>query len=65
MKKYKIVEILHSGRKGRRYTVVTDDKYDHMINREITLDIDKIKQYEPCRWNFVNHPFHEKFMKDS
>ena len=59
MKTYKIVEILHSGRKGRRYTVVTDNKYEHMVNSLIRLDIDFIKQYESVRWYFVDHPFHK------
>ena len=59
MKTYKIVEILHSGRKGQRYSPVTNPKYEYMVNSLIRLDFDFVKQYEPINWFFLNHPIYK------
>ncbi len=53
--KYKIVEIQHSGRKGIRYTWVTDPKYDGVVGSIVNIkgSIEDIKQYSYVRMDFV------------
>lgn len=53
--KYKIVEIMHSGRKGLRYTWVTDPKYDGVVGSIVTIkgSIEDIKQYSFVKMDFV------------
>ena len=46
--KFKIVNILHSGRKGIRNEKVTESKYEGLVNSIITTsDPIDIKQFEP------------------
>lgn len=53
--KYKIVEIMHSGRGGLRYTWVTDPKYDGVVGSIVTIkgSIEDIKQYSFVKMDFV------------
>ena len=53
--KYKIVEIMHSGREGLRYTWVTDPKYDGVVGSIVTIkgSIEDIKQYSFVKMDFV------------
>ena len=39
---YKIIGIVHSGKKGERGTPVSEDKYDQLIGCHVSFDIDKI-----------------------
>ena len=55
--KYKIVDILHSGRKGLRNTPVDEYKYDGMIGTIIKLDCNHIEDCEnlkPVKWTFMS-----------
>lgn len=46
-KKYKIMTILHSGRKNTRYTMVNNEKYDGLIGCiVICKDLHSLKPYE-------------------
>ena len=53
--KYKIVEIMYSGRKGLRYTWVTDPKYDGVVGSIVTIkgSIEDIKQYSFVKMDVV------------
>ena len=59
MKTYKIIEILHSGRKGIRNTPVKDSKYNQMIGSIIECDLEYVEQFKPLKWWFKDHPFYE------
>lgn len=62
MTKYKIIDVLHSGRKGIRGTPVEEHKYDQLVGsviRMYDLEGESIKQFEPLRFNFVDHPLYE------
>ena len=53
---FRIVNILHSGRKGIRNTPVTDQKYNGMVNSIIKLrnnNIENIHQFDELRFDFV------------
>lgn len=54
--KYRIVNILHSGRKGFRNSEVLDSKYQGMISSVIKLNeykhIEDVEQYKTLRWTF-------------
>lgn len=56
--KYRIIDILHSGRLGIRDTRVDDEKYIGMIGSVIRLVgdlklLEDIKQFEQVMWHFV------------
>lgn len=54
-KLYKILNIVHSGRKGMRYDEVQDPKYDGMVGATIKMpEIESIKQFSNVRWDFVS-----------
>jgi len=53
-KKYRIKEILHSGRRGIRNEPCTDEKYDDIRGRIGWVDIDEIKQFERYRIDLVS-----------
>ena len=59
IKKYKITEILHSGRKGLRNTPVSQDKYNDLTGCVCTLDIDNIKPYHGVHMELEDHPFYD------
>lgn len=44
-RKYKISEILHSGRKGLRNTPNTDNKYDGLLGCTVSLDVADLRPY--------------------
>ena len=46
---YRIVDIVHSGRKGIRGEQVTDAKYDGLIGCRATLDITEIERFKPVK----------------
>lgn len=53
-KKYKIIDIAHSGRKGERNTPVDDPKYDGLKDSVIeSRDLEDMYQFETCHWNIV------------
>ena len=56
--KFKIKEIVHSGRKGTRYDPVTDEKYDGLIGCNVKWNIKDIRQFDGTTFKFQNHPFY-------
>lgn len=56
MSKYKIIDIVHSGRKGTRGTKVTQSKYENMIGCIAYIDIDNIKPFKSVRMILKGHP---------
>ena len=53
---YRIVDIVHSGRKGIRGEQVTDAKYDGLIGCRATLDITEIERFKPVKITFREMP---------
>ena len=56
IKPYKIIDIVHSGRKDIRGKRVTAEKYTDVIGSTILLDVDKIVQFKCINFLFKNHP---------
>lgn len=59
LKKYKLINIVHSGRKGLRGDKVTAEKYDDVIGSEVLFDINDIKQFKNMTFLFKNHPIYD------
>ena len=58
-KKYKIMAILHSGRKDTRLKKVDADKYDGLIGSTVICkDLYDVKQFECLKMKVINSPFH-------
>lgn len=56
MSKYKIIDIVHSGRKGTRGTKVTQSKYENMVGCIAYIDIDNIKLFKSVHMILKGHP---------
>ena len=56
--KYKITNIYHSGRKGVRWSVPEDQKYDDLVGCLCTFDPFEVKQFESIRLWIKNHPIY-------
>lgn len=56
MNKYKIINIVHSGRKGIRGEKVTQSKYENMIGCIAYIDIDSIKPFHSIHMMLKGHP---------
>lgn len=56
---YKIKGIYHNGRKDIRMKPRDDFKYVVSVGRTIIFQESDLKQYEPFKWYFINHPFYE------
>lgn len=56
---YKIIDILHSGRKDIRGKSVTDKKYEELINFKVMCDLKNIKPFERVRMYIKNHPLYD------
>ena len=55
-KKYKILNILHSGRNDTRLKRITDPKYNGFIGSIIEMDnIENSKTFDRLRWDFVEN----------
>lgn len=52
---YRIVDIVHSGRKGIRGERVTDVKYDGLIGSRVGFDIKAIKHFESVRMYLLDY----------
>lgn len=50
---YRILNIVHSGRKGERGTAVTDDKYDGVVGCRVMFDTKELKRGYRLRMFFV------------
>ena len=59
MKEYKLINILHSGQKGERGTLVTQEKYDGMIGSLVILNIDEINIGDSFTFWFENNMFYK------
>ena len=56
-KKYRIMAILHSGRKDTRFKKVDADKYDGLIGSiVICKDLSEVKQFECLRMKVLDSP---------
>lgn len=61
-KKYKIMSIMHSGRKGTRFEKVTNDKYDGLIGSIIVCkDLRYVKQFECLKMKVVEGSFNKNW----
>ena len=59
-KKYKIITILHSGRKDTRFKKVDADKYDGLIGSTVICkDLNNIKQFECLQMKVLDSSFHK------
>ena len=59
-KKYRIITILHSGRKDIRFKKVNADKYIGLIGSTIICkDLSEVKQFECLRMKVLDSPFHK------
>lgn len=56
MNKYKIIDIVHSGRKGIRGEKVTQSKYENMIGCIAYIDIDSVKPFQSVHMILKGHP---------
>lgn len=56
MNKYKIIDIVHNGRKGIRGEKVTQSKYENMIGCIAYIDIDNIKPFKSVHMILKGHP---------
>jgi len=54
-KRYKIVSVLHSGRKGLRNEPVDDPKYDGLVGCVIECNtlMENLRQFDCVDWDFV------------
>ena len=53
-KRYKIIEIKHSGRKGQRDSPVDDPEYNGLVNSVVeSRDLEDMFQFDCCHWNFI------------
>ena len=59
--KYRIKEILHSGRKGLRNSPVDDPKYDGLVGCIAQFDMDEIEQFKGVHIWVLDHPNYEWF----
>ena len=56
IKKYKIKEILHSGKKGERGLPVWNKKYEYVLGFDCFFDKDNITVGAPFIFYFINNP---------
>lgn len=55
-KKYKILNVAHSGRKDVRLSPVKDPRYDGLIGSIIEMDnIENSKLFDRLKWDFVEN----------
>lgn len=59
MKRWKIIDILHSGRKGIRLSPVMDSKYDGVRGCTVYFNIEDLEGLKPFRFNRMNHYFYD------
>ena len=58
-KKYRIMAILHSGRKDTRLKRVDEDKYDGLVGSTVICrDLSEVKQFECLQMKVLDSPFH-------
>ena len=58
-KKYRIMAILHSGRKDTRFKKVDADKYNGLIGSTVICkDLSEVKQFECLQMKVLDSPFH-------
>ena len=50
---YKLVSILHSGRKGTRDIPVNDAKYDGLVGATVKFDVKNIIQFESFHFDIL------------
>ena len=56
---YKIVDVVHSGRKGKRGKKVTAEKYEGIVGCTVLFDINDIGQFSSMKFLFKNHPTYD------
>lgn len=56
MNEYKIIDIVHSGRKGIRGTKVTQSKYENMVGCIAYIDVDNVKLLRSVHMILKGHP---------
>lgn len=56
MTKYKIIDIVHSGRKGIRGEKITKPKYEALVECIAYIDIDSIKPFQNVHMILKGHP---------
>ena len=60
MKKlYKLLDVVHSGRKGIRGTTVCDMKYEGLIGYTCSFDIDDIQQFKQMKFDVVDSQYYD------
>ena len=55
-KEYTVKEILHSGRKGERYTPMVNYKYKGVIGYNVKFDIDNLRRGKSLHMNLCDSP---------
>ena len=59
LEEYNLVDIVHSGRKGKRGTRVTAEKYDTLIGSNVWLDVFECKKFSSVRFLLRHHPYYD------
>lgn len=58
-KEYIVIDVLHSGRKGERYTSVNQSKYEGLIGYTVKFDLDKLEQNKSLHMDVKNSPVYD------
>ena len=59
MSKYKIINIVHSGRKGIRGEKVTQSKYEDLVGCTAYIDVNSIRPFQSVHMILKGHPSYD------
>lgn len=58
-KQYKLLDVVHSGRKGIRGTTICDRKYEGILGFYCRFDLDDIQQFKPFTFDVINSWYYD------
>lgn len=56
---YRIIGIVHNGRKGIRLTPVSDPKYNSLVGTVCQISVESLKQFEQYTFKLYDHPYYD------
>lgn len=60
MKRYKLLSILHNGRKGMRLDPVSEEKYNGMVGSIVRIDeLEKVRKFKSIRMYIECHQLYD------
>ena len=60
MEKYfKLLDVVHNGRKGLRGSQMCDRKYEGLIGAHCKFDLDNIQQFKPLKFEVINSLYYD------